>query len=65
MGVPDIQAVVLAAGHGSRFGDITSQKAKCLLPIGNLPMIWFPLKTLEKAGFSGLKSSFVPLFVQD
>ena len=49
----EFQAVVLAAGSGSRFGDITSQKAKCLLPIGNLPMIWYPLRMLHKIGFQG------------
>ena len=48
----DFQAVVLAAGKGSRMTEITAGKAKCLLPIGNMPMIWYPLKLLEEAGFT-------------
>ncbi len=48
---PEFQAVVLAAGTGSRFTDLTSHKAKCLLPIGNLPMLWYPLNLLHKIGF--------------
>ncbi len=52
-GVPEFQAVVLAAGRGSRFNELTRNKAKCFLPIGNLPMIWYPLNTLQRAGFQG------------
>ena len=33
--------------------DLTSNTPKCLLPIGNKPMIWYPVKMLEKAGFTG------------
>ena len=50
---PEFQAVVLAAGRGSRFPELTKHKPKCFLPIGNLPMVYFPLDTLQKAGFSG------------
>lgn len=50
---PEFQAVILAAGTGSRFMDLTSQKAKCLLPIGNHPMIWYPMTMLNKIGFQG------------
>ena len=49
----EFQAVVLAAGKGSRFAEVTQQKAKCLLPIGHLPMIWYPLHMLQKVGFQG------------
>lgn len=47
----EFQAVVLAAGSGSRFTDVTANKVKCLLPIGNFPMIWYPLQMLHRAGF--------------
>lgn len=48
----EFQAVVLAGGKGSRMTELTAGKPKCLLPIGNIPMIWYPLKLLEKAGFA-------------
>ncbi|KAL1117578.1 hypothetical protein AAG570_003893 [Ranatra chinensis] len=41
----------MAAGKGSRMTEMTAKKAKCLLPIGNLPMIWFPIHLLERSGF--------------
>ena len=47
----EFQAVVLAAGKGSRMTELTAGKPKCLLPIGNLPMLWYPLKLLEQSGF--------------
>jgi hypothetical protein len=31
--------------------DLTAGRAKCLLPVGNLPLLWFPLKMLENCGF--------------
>jgi len=43
--------VVLAAGRGSRMTDLTSQVPKALLPIGNMPMVWYPINMLERAGF--------------
>lgn len=46
-----IQAVIMAAGKGSRMTELTARKPKCLLPIGNLPMIWFPLNLLQRTGF--------------
>ena len=48
---PEFQAVVMAAGTGSRFTELTSQRAKCLLPLGNLPMVWYPLNLLHRIGF--------------
>jgi len=32
--------------------DLTSGKAKCLLPVGNLPLVWYPLNMLQSAGFT-------------
>lgn len=48
----EFQAVVLAGGKGSRMVELSKGKPKCLLPIQNKPMIWYPLKLLEKTGFS-------------
>lgn len=47
----EFQPVVLAAGRGSRMSDLTSKIHKALLPIGNMPMMWYPINTLERAGF--------------
>ena len=49
----EFQAVVMAAGRGSRMTELTSCIAKPLLPVGNKPMIWYPVNMLEKAGFQG------------
>lgn len=43
----------MAAGKGSRIPEMTATKPKCLLPVGNKPMIYYPLKLLENAGFTG------------
>lgn len=50
-GAVEYQAVVLAAGRGSRMTDVTSSKAKCLLPVGGFPILYYPLNTLRKIGF--------------
>lgn len=47
----EFQAVVLAAGKGSRMTEITAGRPKCLLPIANMPMVWYPLRMLEREGF--------------
>lgn len=49
----EFQAVVFAAGKGSRMSEITAGKPKCLLPIGPKPLVWYPLYKLQTAGFSG------------
>lgn len=51
MPLSEFQAIILAAGKGSRYTELTSRKAKCLLPIGSKPMIWYPLQLLERNGF--------------
>ena len=53
----EFQAVIMAAGSGSRMYPLTENIPKALLPVGNLPMIWYPIRLLEKAGFEG--ESFV------
>ncbi|XP_033115124.1 translation initiation factor eIF-2B subunit gamma-like [Anneissia japonica] len=47
----ELQAVILAAGRGSRMTDLTASLPKALLPVANKPMIWYPISMLEKAGF--------------
>lgn len=51
LSVMEFQAVVMAAGQGSRMTDLTTSVPKPLLPIGNKPMIWYPLNLLERTGF--------------
>lgn len=53
MTVLDVQAIVMAAGRGSRMNELVSSIPKCLLPIGNKPMIYYPIHMLELAKFSG------------
>jgi len=47
-----LQAVVMAGGKGSRMTDLTSGKPKCLLPVGNMPLVWYPLNMLQTNGFT-------------
>uniref|UniRef100_A0A480PIW6 Translation initiation factor eIF2B subunit gamma n=1 Tax=Sus scrofa TaxID=9823 RepID=A0A480PIW6_PIG len=47
----EFQAVVMAVGGGSRMTDLTSSVPKPLLPVGNKPLIWYPLNLLERVGF--------------
>lgn len=49
----EFQAIVLAAGKGSRMPEIAAGKPKCLLPIGNKPLVWYPLYKLQQSGFHG------------
>lgn len=50
----EFQAVVLAAGSGSRMSELTAGKPKCLLPVGTKPLVWYPLHKLQTSGFTGL-----------
>ena len=51
----EFQAIVLAGGKGTRMNDlVTKSMPKCFLPVGNKPMIYYPVKMLESAGFKGL-----------
>jgi len=47
-----MQAVILAAGLGSRLGALTSSLPKALLPIGSQPLICHSLDHLSDAGIS-------------
>ena len=42
----------MAAGKGSRMTDVTCGKAKCLLPVGGRPLLWYPLNMLRSVGFT-------------
>jgi translation initiation factor eIF-2B subunit gamma len=64
--VHEFQAIVMAGGRGSRMTELTAGRPKCLLPIGNKPMVWYPLQLLERTGIEGMfvqiSDNFVALF---
>ncbi|KAG8546852.1 hypothetical protein GDO81_029713 [Engystomops pustulosus] len=41
----------MAVYGGSRMQDLTTSTPKPLLPVGNKPLLWYPLNLLERAGF--------------
>jgi len=45
-------AVILAAGLGSRFGDITKYVPKGMIKVGTTPMIQSSIENLQKSGYS-------------
>uniref|UniRef100_A0A8D3D4U5 Translation initiation factor eIF2B subunit gamma n=1 Tax=Scophthalmus maximus TaxID=52904 RepID=A0A8D3D4U5_SCOMX len=47
----ELQAVLMAAGGGSRMTDLTFNNPKPMLPVGNKPLVWYPLNLLERVGF--------------
>lgn len=51
----EMQAIVLAAGNGSRMTELSGERPKCLLPVGPLPLVWYPLHMLQTHGFQGFK----------
>ena len=44
------RGIVLAGGKGTRLGELTRVTNKHLLPVGPLPMVYYPLKKLIGAG---------------
>ena len=46
----DLRGIVLAGGTGSRLMPLTKVTNKHLLPIGQKPMIYYPIKKLTSAG---------------
>jgi glucose-1-phosphate thymidylyltransferase len=46
----NIRGIILAGGKGTRLGELTKITNKHLLPIGPLPMIYYPLKKIVGAG---------------
>ena len=49
----ELQPVILAAGEGSKMFPLTENMPKCLLPVGNVPLVWYVVNYLEKYGFQG------------
>jgi glucose-1-phosphate thymidylyltransferase len=45
-----LRGIVLAGGKGTRLGELTKVTNKHLLPVGPLPMVYYPLKKLVGAG---------------
>jgi glucose-1-phosphate thymidylyltransferase len=45
-----LRGVVLAGGKGTRLGELTKVTNKHLLPVGPLPMVYYPIKKLVGAG---------------
>ena len=44
------RGIVLAGGKGTRLGELTRVTNKHLLPVGSLPMVYYPIKKLIGAG---------------
>ncbi len=49
-----IRGVILAGGKGTRLGELTKVTNKHLLPVGELPMVYHPLKKLVGAGIKDI-----------
>jgi glucose-1-phosphate thymidylyltransferase len=45
-----MRGVILAGGKGTRLGELTRVTNKHLLPVGPLPMVYYPLRKLVGAG---------------
>ena len=45
-----MKAMLLAAGYGSRLGEITNKKPKCLVAVGGQPILGHWLKKLDQLG---------------
>ncbi|XP_016992784.2 translation initiation factor eIF2B subunit gamma [Drosophila takahashii] len=48
----EFQAVVFAAGRGTRLPEVLGDAPKCLLPVGPYPLVWYPLNLLQQHNFS-------------
>ena len=45
-----MKAIILAAGRGSRMGNLTDESPKCLLEIYGKPLIMHQIEAITKAG---------------
>ncbi|KAL5486396.1 hypothetical protein EMCRGX_G018866 [Ephydatia muelleri] len=48
----ELRPIILAAGRGSRMYPLTEGCPKALLPVGNVPLVWYPVHWLEKNGYA-------------
>src|SRR5438105_7734488 len=48
------RGIILAGGKGTRLGELTKVTNKRLLPVGPLPMVYYPLKKLVGAGVTDI-----------
>ncbi|WKX93055.1 hypothetical protein Q1695_010801 [Nippostrongylus brasiliensis] len=51
----ELQAVLLCSGSGSRMTELCDTMLKCLLPVADIPMFWYPLNTLFCSGVKDIK----------
>lgn len=49
-----MKAMILAAGFGSRLGDLTRDNPKCLMPLGDKVILDYVVERLKRAGVSSL-----------
>ncbi len=49
-----MKGVILAGGTGSRLYPLTKVTNKHLLPVGNQPMIYYPVQKLIQAGITDI-----------
>lgn len=47
-----MKAILLAAGFGTRLKPLTNTTPKALLPVGGVPLIYYPLSRLKAAGLT-------------
>lgn len=50
LGKMKLEAIILAAGPGSRMVELTRGRPKCLLPVGNQSLIWYAITGLRLVG---------------
>jgi NDP-sugar pyrophosphorylase family protein len=62
-----VKALILAAGHGTRLGDLTRDRPKAMLPIGEEPLIAHTLRYLALHGFDqvAINLHFLPDLIVD
>lgn len=58
----ELHPVILAGGTGSRMYPLTEECPKALLPVGNKPLIWYPIQLLEKNGFEGEHNARIDIY---
>jgi len=49
-----VKGVLLCGGKGTRLGELTKVTNKHLLPVGDMPMVYYPLKKLVGAGITDI-----------